>query len=44
VVKFKDFVGEFFLVWFFPIGVWILQPTINKLEDGMDYDEFDNIL
>jgi hypothetical protein len=43
-VKFKDFVGEFFLVWFFPIGVWILQPTINKLEGGMDYDEFDNIL
>jgi hypothetical protein len=43
-VKFKDFVAEFFLVWFFPIGVWILQPTINKLEEGMDYDEFDNIL
>ncbi|MDX2072104.1 MAG: hypothetical protein SFV55_26960 [Haliscomenobacter sp.] len=43
-VKFSDFVGEFFLVWFFPIGVWILQPTINKLEGGMDHDEFDNIL
>jgi len=30
-VKFSEFVGEFFLVWFYPIGVWILQPTINKL-------------
>ena len=29
--KFSEFVGEFFLVWFYPIGVWILQPTINKL-------------
>lgn len=30
-VKFSEYVGEFFLVWFYPIGVWILQPTINKL-------------
>jgi len=29
--SFSDFVGEFFLAWFFPIGVWILQPKINKL-------------
>ncbi len=31
VVSFSDFVGEFFLIWFFPIGVWILQPRINKI-------------
>ena len=43
-VTFKDFVGEFFLVWFFPIGVWILQPTLNKLAEVADHDEFDNIL
>ncbi len=30
-VSFTDFVGEFFLVWFFPVGVWILQPQINKM-------------
>jgi hypothetical protein len=30
-VAFADFALEFFLVWFFPIGVWILQPKINKL-------------
>ncbi len=37
-VKFSDFVGEFFLLWFFPIGVWFLQPKINKLMD--EEDEF----
>jgi len=30
-VSFGDFAGEFFLIWFFPIGVWILQPKINKM-------------
>ena len=32
-VTFSDFAGEFFLLWFFPIGVWIVQPRINKLFD-----------
>ncbi len=31
LVTFNDFVGEFFLFWFFPIGIWIIQPRINKL-------------
>jgi hypothetical protein len=30
-VTFSDFSGEFFLIWFFPIGVWFIQPRINKL-------------
>ena len=30
-VTFNDFAGEFFLIWFYPIGVWILQPKVNKL-------------
>lgn len=29
--SFADFAGEFFLIWFYPVGVWILQPKINKL-------------
>jgi len=29
--SFSDFAGEFFLIWFFPVGVWILQPRINEL-------------
>lgn len=30
-VTFGDFAGEFFLIWFFPVGVWIIQPRINRL-------------
>jgi len=30
-VSFGDFAGEFFLIWFFPNGVWIVQPKINKI-------------
>ncbi|MEI6090930.1 MAG: hypothetical protein WCR42_10790 [bacterium] len=30
-VRFDEFVGEFFLIMFFPIGVWILQPRLNKM-------------
>jgi len=30
-VTFSDFAGEFFLLWFFPVGIWILQPRINKI-------------
>ena len=29
--RFGDYIGEFFLLWFFPVGVWILQPRINKI-------------
>lgn len=32
-VTFGDCAGEFFLIWFFPIGIWILQPRINRLFD-----------
>jgi hypothetical protein len=31
---FSDFAGEFFLMWFYPIGIWIVQPKINKMVDG----------
>lgn len=30
-VTFNDYSGEFFLIWFFFIGVWFIQPRINKL-------------
>lgn len=30
-VKFLDFAGEFFMIWFYPIGIWIVQPKINKM-------------
>lgn len=31
LVTFSDFAGDFFLIWFFPIGIWIIQPRINRL-------------
>ena len=30
-VTFSDFAGEFFMIWFYPIGIWIIQPKINKM-------------
>ncbi|MGB2678181.1 MAG: RDD family protein [Candidatus Acidiferrum sp.] len=30
-VSFPDYAGSFFLLWFFPIGVWFIQPRINRL-------------
>lgn len=30
-VTFGDFAGEFFLIWFYPIGIWIVQPKIIGL-------------
>ena len=30
-VVFADFAGDIFLICFFPIGIWIIQPKINKL-------------
>lgn len=38
-VTFRDFVSEFFMFWFFPIGVWILQPRINDIAEKSDVDE-----
>lgn len=27
----SDYLGDFFLIWFYPLGIWILQPRIQKL-------------
>lgn len=32
-VGFGDFAGEFFQFWFYPIGIWFLQPKINKMTE-----------
>jgi len=29
--KFMDFIGDFFLLLIYPIGIWIMQPKINDL-------------
>jgi len=30
-VSFYDYAGPFFLLWFFPVGIWLVQPRINRL-------------
>lgn len=34
IPRFEDWIGEFFLIAFFPIGIWILQPRINELYEN----------
>lgn len=29
--RFSEFLGEFFMLWFFPVGIWMIQPRINRL-------------
>lgn len=33
-VEFSDYAGEFFLLWFYIVGIWILQPKINRIYSG----------
>lgn len=33
VTSFGDFSQEFFLLWLFPVGLWVIQPRINQLFD-----------
>lgn len=35
-IKFGDYAGEFFLFWFYFIGVWIIQPRVNKIFAGQE--------
>jgi hypothetical protein len=30
-VGFNEFVGPFFLIWMYPIGVWFIQPRVNRM-------------
>lgn len=36
-VDFNDYAGEFFLIWFYPIGIWFIQPRINKLNSEENF-------
>jgi hypothetical protein len=31
--KIDEYAGEAFLIWMFPLGVWFVQPRLNKLID-----------
>ncbi|MGV3612422.1 MAG: hypothetical protein ACO1N0_15800 [Fluviicola sp.] len=34
--RFSTFVGYFFLIWIFPVGIWFIQPKINALINKAD--------
>jgi hypothetical protein len=36
-VIFSDFIGEFFMIWIFPVGIWFIQPKINRLMKNPNY-------
>ena len=38
-VSFIDYVGSFFAIWFFPIGVWVLQPRLNRIVSNWDFQQ-----
>lgn len=34
----SEYIGDFFLLWFFPVGLWFIQPRVRRLvaaEDGV---------
>jgi len=35
-VEFPQYMGAFLLLWLFPIGIWFLQPRINRLYAARD--------
>lgn len=37
-VRFGDFIGEFFLLIFYIIGIWIIQPKVNALQEPIAGD------
>jgi hypothetical protein len=30
-ISFSDYIGDFFLMCFFPVGIWFIQPRINSI-------------
>lgn len=30
-VTFYEAAGPFFLIWFYPLGIWVIQPRVNRL-------------
>ncbi|SRR5713101_6930298 len=37
--SFYNYAGPFFLIWFFPIGIWFIQPRLNQLYADRKYAE-----
>ncbi len=42
-LSFSEFSIEFFLMWFFPIGIWNIQPRINAIVEQPPADPYSNM-
>lgn len=40
-INFSSYIGTFFLLWFFPIGIWFLQPKVNALVAADNEEDVD---
>ncbi len=40
---FSDYIGDFFLIWFFPVGVWFIQPRVNKIVSEGQFSNYEVI-
>lgn len=40
---FSDYIGDFFLIWFFPVGVWFIQPRVNKIVSEGQFSHYEVI-
>lgn len=38
--QFSDFIGEFFFLWFYIVGMWFTQPVVNDIVNG-EYEKED---
>ena len=39
VAHFGDYAGDFFLFLFWPIGIWVIQPRVNRIKEKIDLQE-----
>jgi len=39
----SDYIGEFFLIWFYPIGIWFIQPRINRIAEHRLSSDIDSL-
>lgn len=41
---FSDYIGDFFLIWFFPVGVWFIQPRINRIIEEQTFTNYEELI
>lgn len=42
--RFGDYIGDFFLIFFLPIGIWFIQPRINRIVRNDSFSSGDSAI